>query len=98
MGSSGLVESGSAVEPAAVPHVRAGRARGVTMTPRGGLDRGGMGAGRPKARPFRLDPSDVRGGHDRARSASRGTRHRRAQGHRRPHGATRPGRAMAPEP
>ena len=70
MGSSGLVESGS-VEPAAVPHVRAGRAQGVTMTPRGGLHRGGMGAGRPKARPFRLDPSDVRGVQDRARSASR---------------------------
>ena len=37
------------------------------MTPRGGRD----GGGRPKACPFRLDPSDVRGVQDRARSASR---------------------------
>ena len=70
MGSSGLVESGS------------GRARGRSSRARGpgprghddspwGSGPGRDGGGRPKARPFRLDPSDVRGVQDRARSASR---------------------------
>ena len=70
MGSSGLVESGS------------GRARGRSSRARGlgpsahddspwGSGPGRDGGGRPKARPFQLDPSDVRGVQDRARSASR---------------------------
>ena len=70
MGSSGLVESGS------------GRARGRSSRARGlgpcahddspwGSGPGRDGGGRPQARPFRLDPSDVRGVQDRARSASR---------------------------
>ena len=89
MGSSGLV-SRAAIKPAAVPHVREGSALPLTMTPRGGLDRGGMGGGRPKARPFQLGPSDVRGAQDRARVCVEGVIHiARGQGHRRPHEATR---------
>ena len=53
-----------------------GRARGVTMTPRGGLDRGGDGGGRPKACPFRLDPSDVRGVEECIRPRGRKSRRR----------------------
>ena len=60
MGSSGVVESGS------------GRARGRSSRARGpgqrghddspwGSGPGRDGGGRPKARPFWLDPSDLRG-------------------------------------
>ena len=59
--------SRAAVKPAVVPHVRDGSALPLMMTPRGGRDGGGW----PQARPFRLDPSDVRGAQDRARSVSR---------------------------
>ena len=55
MGSSGLVESGS-VEPAAVPHVRAGRAQGVTMTPRGGLHPGRDGGWAAEGAPVPAGP------------------------------------------
>ena len=66
-----------------------GRARGVTMTPRGGLDRGGMGTGgRRRARSgwTRRMCAESRTGHGLRRGC---TRHRRGQGHRRPHRATR---------
>ena len=60
MGSSGLVESGSG-------RVRGRSSRARGPGPRGhddspwGSGPGRDGGGRPKARPFRLDPSDVRG-------------------------------------
>ena len=38
-----------------------GRGQGVTMTPRGGLDRGGMGVGGRRPARSGWDPSDVRG-------------------------------------
>ena len=81
--------SRAAVEPAAVPHVRGGRARGVTMTPRGGLDRVGMGAGgRRRARSgwTRRMWAESRTGGGLRRGC---TRHRRGQGHKRWHGATK---------
>ena len=81
--------SRAAVEPAAGPHVRGGSALPLTMTPRGGLDRGGMGAGgRRRARSgwTRRMCAESRTGPGLRRGC---TRHRRGQGHRRPHGATR---------
>ena len=71
MGSSGLVESGSGQARGRSSRARGPGPRGHDDSP-WGSGPGRDGGGRPKARPFRLDPSDGRGVQDRARSASRG--------------------------
>ena len=71
MGSSGVVESGSGQARGRSSRARGPGPRGHDDSP-WGSGPGRDGGGRPKARPFRLDPSDVRGVQDRARSASKG--------------------------